>query len=44
MCKLLWGEVFVDRCPRLVGVLTNDERSRIIHITDCFLLASWTLE
>lgn len=32
----------MDRCPRLVGVLTNDERSWIIQITDCFLLASWT--
>lgn len=34
--------MFADRCPRLVGVLTTDERSRIIQRTDCFLLAGWT--
>lgn len=40
MCKLLGGVgVFADRCPRLVGALTNDERSWIIQITYCFLLA-----
>lgn len=39
MCKLLGG-VFADRCPRLVGTLTNDERSWIIQITYCFLLAN----